>query len=316
MPPRKIGRLIASLVAGGTFAICIWYLAKHFEWREAFSYLLRTDFVRLIGLVWAAHLGYILLRTCRWWIVVRRANPDIRFGDLYWISAVVVSLAILTPGQLGEALKIELLKRRGLLARLPGLGAFALERVLDVLAIAGMGAIGVMFGSGLSQRYPWLRLGIGILIAIGLAALYLLLRFDPGGRASHWLAWMRTGSGSPETWAKMAVLTAFSWSLVGLGWQIALLAVDVHVSLAETMWLISLVSLGTLVSFVPGGLGVAEVLTVEALLDIGTTPVAAQAGALILRAYGLIIVLFGLAHLVLRLIYRFPASNRSDDPAN
>lgn len=307
MPPRKIGRLIASLVAGCTFAICIWYLAKHFEWREAFAYLLRTDFVRLIGLVWAAHFGYILLRTCRWWIVVRRANPDIKFGDLYWISAVVVSLAILTPGQLGEALKIELLKRRGLLARLPGLGAFALERVLDVLAIAGMGAIGVMFGSGLSQRYPWLRLGIGILIAIGLAALYLLLRFDPGGRASHWLARMRTGSGSPATWAKMAMLTFLSWGFIGVGWQIALLAVDVRLSLPEIIWLVSLVTLGTLVSLIPGGLGVAEVLTVQALANMGIAPVSAQAGALILRVYAVIIVLFGLAHLLLWPVCRLRA---------
>jgi uncharacterized membrane protein YbhN (UPF0104 family) len=313
MSIRKI-RIVSFVLASTIFVACAWYLVERFQWREAVSLLLRADLVRLIGLVWVIHFAYICLRTWRWRLAVRYTNPDVGFFDLYWITAVVVSLAILTPGQLGEALKIELLKRRGLLGRLPGLGAFALERILDVLVIAAMGAVGLVFGSGFNERYPGLATGAGILFLLGLVALYFVLYFDPGGRASHWLARMRTGSGSPEIRFKMALLTLLSWGIVGIGWQVSLHAIDIHISLAEIMWLISVVTLGTLVSFIPGGFGVAEVLWVEALLGMGIVPVAAQAGALMLRAYALMVVLFGLAHLALWQIFR--RRRTRDDSAN
>lgn len=316
MPIRRTGKLVTLFVASSLFAASIWYLVEHFQWREAFTYLLRTNFIKLIGMVWAVHFAYICVRTWRWRIVVRHANPEVGFFDLYWITAVVVSLAIVTPGQLGETLKIELLKRRGLLGRLPGLGGFAVERILDVLVIAGMGIVGLVFGSGLSERYPGLETGAVFLFVVALIALYMVLRFDPGGRTSHWLAWMRTGSGSPISWIKMGLLTILSWSLIGIGWQVSLHAVSIHLALPEILWLISLVTIGTLLSFIPGGLGVAEVLTVQALVNMGVAPVAAQAGALILRAYGLITVLFGFAHLVPWLIYRIPFKTRCHGSTN
>jgi uncharacterized membrane protein YbhN (UPF0104 family) len=313
---RNIGKAFVVLMASTLFVFSAWYLTEHFQWREAFNALLGTDFLRLTGLVFIVQFAYIFVRTWRWRILVRHANPDVGFFDLYWITAVVVSLAILTPGQLGETLKIELLKRRGLLGRLPGLGAYALERILDVLIISVMGVVGLLFGSGLAERYPGMEAGAEILIGIGLVALFILLRFNPGGRASHWLAQIRTGSGSPMIRIKIAFLTIFSWFILGVGWQIALFAVNIHLSLPEILWLIPLVTLGTLLSFIPGGLGVAEVLTVEALVNMGVTPVTAQAGALILRAYALIVILFGLAHLILGSIHRLPSRARCHDTSN
>lgn len=297
-------RIFTFLVASSALAACAWYLTERLQWREAFDHLLRTDFSRLIALIWAAQFAYILLRTWRWKLLLTHANAKATFLELYWITAILVSLANITPGQMGEALKIELLKRRGSVDRLPGLGAFALERILDVLCVAAMGAIGLVFGSGLSEHYPGFKTGSWILIALGLTSLYMLLRFNPGGRASHWLDQMRTGGGSPKVWIKIAILTICSWGFVGIGWQISLLEVGVDLSLAEILWLISLVTLGTILSLIPGGLGVAEVLTVVTLINMGVAPVAAQSGALIVRVYGLVIILFGLTHLILWLLYR------------
>jgi uncharacterized membrane protein YbhN (UPF0104 family) len=179
-----------------------------------------------------------------------------------------------------------------------------------------MGAVGLVFGSGLATRYPGLATGTGIVLVLGLVALYFLLHFDAGGGASQWLKRMRAGSGSPKILVAMTILTVVSWCLVGVGWQVSLYSVQVHLSLPEILWLISLVTLGAVMSFVPGGLGVAEVLTVAALANMGIPPVAAQTGALVLRLYGLLAVLFGLFHLVLWLISRRPTPTRRNDPAN
>jgi uncharacterized membrane protein YbhN (UPF0104 family) len=309
-------RVLAVLLAMTVFAASAWYLAERFQWQAAFGHLLRTDFIRLIILICATHFAYICVRTWRWRTLVRNVNPDVGFMDLYWITAVAVSLAILTPGQLGEALKIELLSRRGLLGRLPGLGAFALERIMDILVLACMGLVGLVFGSGLEESYPGLGIGIGTLILAGLLALYLLLRFRPGGRVTHWLEQIRNGSGSPTVWLKTALLTLLAWLLIGVGWQIALYAIDIQLSLPEVVWLIALVTFGTLLSFIPGGLGVAEVLTVEALTNIGVDPIPAQAGALILRAYAVIVVFYGLVHLLLWLNLRFFIRSRSHDSSH
>jgi uncharacterized membrane protein YbhN (UPF0104 family) len=313
MANARVGKLATILLAGSLFAASVWYLVDRFQWREAFAQLLGTDFVRLVALVWIVQAAYIGVRTLRWRVVVQHTNPEVRYVDLYWITAVVVSLAILTPGQLGEALKIELLKRRGLLGRLHGTGAFALERILDVLVVAAMGAIGLFFGSGFSARYPGLATGTAIIFALGLAALYVLLHFDPAGRTSHWLGQLRAGSGSPRIWMRMAALTVVSWGLVGLGWQVALNAIGIYLSLPAILWLISLVTLGTLLSLVPGGFGVAEVLTVEVLVNMGIAPVAAQTGALILRVYGLMILIFGLIHLAVWIVFGSALGIRSAD---
>jgi len=311
----KAPKVAVFVVASLVFVASVGYLVKHFEWREAFAALLEANSLRLIILLSSSHFAYILVRACRWRSALQQAHPQGTFFDFYWITAVVVSLSILTPGQVGEGLKIELMKRRGLVGRLPGLGAFALERVLDLLAVVGMGATGLVF-SGLAKRYRGVGTGAAILIILGLISLYILLLFNPQGRPSHWLARMRTGSGSPATWAVMGILTVCSWALVGVSWQIALFAVGIHLSLPQVLSLISLVTLGTILSFIPGGLGVSEVLTSAVLTNMGIASVTAQAGALILRAYAVIIVLFGLAHLMGWLLYNLPSKVWSHGSAN
>lgn len=312
MNSESRGRAWTALLALVLFVASAWYLVEHFQWRDAFSRLVRVDFIRLMLVLGVIHFAYICVRTWRWHMLVKRVNSGVGFWDLYWITAVTVSLAILTPSQLGEVLKIEVLSRRDLLSRFPGLGAFALERIMDVLVLACVGLAGLAFGSGLSSRYPWLGMGVGLLILAGLLALYLLARFRAGGRVAHAFEQIRVGSGSPVLWLKAALLTMLAWMLIGACWQVALHAVEIQLSLPEVMWLIALITLGTILSLIPGGLGVAEVLTVEALANMGVGLMAAQAGALILRVYALIVILFGLFHLLLWLSRRFFHSGHHD----
>jgi len=100
------------------------------------------------------------------------------------------------------------------------------------------------------------------------------------------------------------VLTILSWVLVAVNWQISLRAVQIHLALSQVLLLISLVTFGVLLSFVPGGFGVSELVTTAVLTNMGVVAVTAQAGALVLRAYSLFVMLFGLVHLALWPIYR------------
>jgi len=289
--------LLTISVAVLVFTTSVYYLATRFRWREAVAILLKADFVKLAVLIALSHFAYIVVRAWRWRVAVRDAIPGVSLLDCYWITAITVSLSVVTPGQLGEGLKIELMKRRGL-GRLPGAGAFALERLLDLIVVSSMAAAGILFGR-FSRIYRGVQAGAAVLIMFAFACLYLLLRFEPGGRISVWLGKLRSASTSPKSWAAMGLLTVLSWTLIGIGWSLALGGVQIHLPLPEVLILVSLVTVGYLLSFVPGGLGVSEVVTTAILTNMGIAAVTAQAGALVLRAYTVLIFLFGLAHLAL-----------------
>jgi uncharacterized membrane protein YbhN (UPF0104 family) len=294
---RTNGKAAALALATLLAAACIAYLVLRFEWTAAFRLVRRADLATLAITALCLHFAYICVRTLRWQVVMRDRHPDVTFGGLYWITAVVVSLAILTHGQIGETVKVELSKRRGLPGRLAGLGSFALERVLDLMTVAAFGLIGLAFGSGLSDRYPALPWLAAVLLAIGLAALSLLRRSRRAAETG-WIALFRSGTGTAAIKMKMLALTVASWGIVALGWQISLHRVGFDASLPAVCWLVSLVTFGTLISLIPGGVGVAEVLTIQALITMGAAPATAQAGALILRVYALIGIAFGFCHLM------------------
>jgi uncharacterized membrane protein YbhN (UPF0104 family) len=311
MPYRMIARFVALAIAIALAAACVFYLITRLEWSEPLKVLGSVDLVALSSAILCLHFAYIGVRTLRWQLIVRDQNRDAPFVGLYWITAIVVSLAILTPGQIGESAKVELLKRSGFGSRLPGLGAFALERVLDILVLAGFGLVGLAFGSGFSARFPQLPAVAAMLFVLGLGVLHWLGRSRPSASPQGWLSLLRSGTGTSLIKAKMLVLTVVSWCLVGLAWQISLRMVGIDVSLAAVCWLLSLVTFAALISLMPGGIGLSDVLTIQALTGMGAAPAAAQAGALILRLYSLIVIVFGCGHLMAWLFIRRPSEVKS-----
>ena len=298
MIARRNARWGTFVLALAIVAACLFYLGTRFEWREPLRVVRDANLLALAGAIVAVHFAYICVRTLRWQLVVRDRHATATFGTLYWITAIVVSLASLTPGQIGETAKVELLKRRGLGGRLAGLGSFALERVLDILTVAGFGLIGLAFGTGLSDRFPQLPAVAAVVFVAGLVALYAIGRSRPASPTDGWFAVLRSGTGTSSIKVRMLALTVASWCLIGLGWQIALRTVGIELSLPAMCWVVSLITLSTLASLVPGGVGLADVVTIEALMAMGASPTAAQAGALILRVYQLIGLAFGLCHLL------------------
>jgi uncharacterized membrane protein YbhN (UPF0104 family) len=294
---RSNARVVAMAFALVVVAACLVYLFTHFDWHEPLRVVRDANLALLFAALVLLQFAYICVRTLRWQVIVRDRNPEATFGALYWITAIVVSLSMLTPGQIGETVKVELLKRRGFGNRLPALGSFAIERVLDLLTIAGFGLVGLALDSSLGERFPQLPAVAALLFVAALAVLVWLSR-PHGGAPTGWLAHLRSGTGTAAVKGKMLALTIASWALVGLAWQIALGMVGVHVSLPAVCWLLSIVTFGSLISLMPGGIGLADVVLIQALIAMGTPSTAAQAGALILRVHMLIGILFGCAHLL------------------
>jgi uncharacterized membrane protein YbhN (UPF0104 family) len=127
-------------------------------------------------------------------------------------------------------------------------------------------------------------------------ALLAVARFAP--IRSPWLDRFRAGCGRPATWFGVLGLTLAGWICVTLGWWASLAVVGVTLTPSASLCVVALVTLGSVVSLVPGGLGVSEILAAGLLTELGFARASAQGGALVLRAYGVIVLLFGVAHLV------------------
>jgi uncharacterized membrane protein YbhN (UPF0104 family) len=300
---KSIIKLIILILSCTLFSASVWYLIDHFQWHQALIYLRQTNFTKLISLVLIIHFVFLSIRTWRMLAVVKQSNPTITFFDLYWVTAITVSLSILTPGQSGEMLKLELFKRQGLFGRLHGFGSFIVERILDLMVVAGMSLFGLIYGSGLSKLYPKIEVGTFILFFACVFILIIVWRIN-ATKLSPWLKKIYDGSGSPFVWVKMFLLTIASWCLISFGWQVTLSMIDIHLSLPQTLWLCTSITLVTILSFIPGGMGVSDVLTVQVLLSLGVPNVTAQAGALILRLYALIVIFSGLGHLIWWLMFQ------------
>jgi uncharacterized protein (TIRG00374 family) len=214
--------VLAAVLAIALFVVSSVYIARNFEWRSAFALLHDADMVRVGLSVWGIHFVYIVVRALRWRLLLVVVAPKVRLLDLYWVTSIFVSLSILTPGQLGEALKIEMLGRAGKIRRLPGLGAFAAERVTDLGIVVCMGVAGLIFGSGLLDAYQHFAFGVAVLVIVTLLLVYFLLFFQSSGRLHRSLVEIRSGIIAPGLWIRLAVLSAIAWGLTIVGWQIVL----------------------------------------------------------------------------------------------
>ena len=101
------------------------------------------------------------------------------------------------------------------------------------------------------------------------------------------------------TWmAKVGVLgwTLTCWMATAIGWQLCLRSVGVELGFMQAISLVCGVTLVTVLSLIPGGLGASELGTVAMLVQFDVPIAEAQAAAVILRVYGVMFILLSLLH--------------------
>jgi uncharacterized membrane protein YbhN (UPF0104 family) len=218
------------------------------------------------------------------------------FLDLYLCSSVALSLSVYTPLQSGEALKVELLRKYGRGARLPGYSAFLIERVADLYVVVAMGVIALASPSRAGPHGVPLAL---LFLVLPIAAFFVLHRIRPGGRFGAFVAHLQGGIGAASKLIVLFASTFLGWVIVALGWQACLLSLSIRLDFLELLGLVSIVTLASILSFIPGGLGIAEASAAELMIRHGVDVPLAQAGALILRGFSLLVIALGIAHLLL-----------------
>lgn len=273
--------------------LAVGYVLLTFHWAYLGNTLRNMNALLFFGGGSATIVVYWLLRTARWSLLITAANAHVPFRELYFSTAISLGLAIVTPLQSGEAGKIEWLKHRGKLDRGTGYSAYFLERLLDFMVICAFALAGL---SG--------RTSIGVVVAsllagLALAIVGLLWFVRRRSRFSGFVEYFRLFTADTKTFLGVLGLTIASWLVVTVGWYACLASLSILLSASDSIALVGLVTIVNVLSLVPGAWGVSEIGIAEFLRTLGYGAVDAQAGAVILRAYGLLTLVVAAFHLLL-----------------
>src|SRR5207245_1660490 len=106
------------------------------QWRDAGSLLANAKLVWFVAGGVSGSVAHWLIRAFRWRFLLRRMQVKVDLLDAYLCSGVALGLAVFTPGQSGEVLKVELLRRYHGVGRMAGYSALFVERIVDFYAVA------------------------------------------------------------------------------------------------------------------------------------------------------------------------------------
>ena len=287
----------AILISTAIVAVCLWYIVQTFQWREIGKVLLTADLAWVLIGGGSSIMIYWFLRTVRWSILLKRMNSPVPFVDLYFCTAVSLSFSIFTPLQSGEMSKIELLKKYGMVSRFPGYASFLVERVVDLSIMLTLASASILFILNILPNRSYTYYIIGILSFGLIVGIVFLWKLRLKGRMQELLNHIRQCVSDTRTLFLVITVSCLSWASVAISWQIFLYAGLIKIDFVQALALMSVVALVSILSLVPGGLGISEVSTAHVLQVFGFTTANAQAGAIVLRFYSLVAIILGLAHL-------------------
>lgn len=249
-------------------------------------------------------LCYWVVRTLRWAVILKDMNIEVPFIDLYLCSSVIVSLSIFTPVQSGEVFKVELLKRYGLIERLPGYSSFIVERIADMAVVSLLACCSLLFYRDILIRSQLLFVMIFFIIVLVFGATILLAKYPLKGKSSLFIKSIKKSLVNTKVFSKVMFLTLVGWCLTAFAWKLCLYSLSIDIGIQESIAMASIMTLINILSFIPGAVGIAEAGTAVLLIQFGQEAPTAQAGALILRLYALFVAILGAPHLVAWLLFR------------
>lgn len=290
-------RALAVGFSAIVFAGSVGYIGRTFRWGELWLTLKDVNLICLMVGGGGSIIAYWMLRTLRWHVLLRRTDTHVPLLDLYMCTAVSLSFALFTPLQSGEVLKIELLRRYGMIRRSPGYGSFLVERALDLAALLTMACVSLLTTINILPTHTHVWCVIGGLVVVCAVALIVLQKLHLTGWPLHLMEHMRRCVGDVATLLLVIVITCVSWASVVTSWQVFLYSGGISVGFVHAVAMVSLVALISILSLIPGGLGISEVGTSQLLVHFGVAAATAQAGSLVLRSYSLVAIALGVGHL-------------------
>jgi glycosyltransferase 2 family protein len=215
-----------------------------------------------------------LMRFWRWQVYLARLAIRVPGWRSFTIFVAGLSMTI-SPAKLGEVLKCGLLRRSFNVPVRRSAPVILAERVTDATGVVVLAVAG---GAG-TDRWPLLAAALaGVVVVVALVRGPFLGRFAVLGEAPGAAAALL----ETRLLVGMTALSAVSWFFECLAAYACVRGLRLDLSLADTIAVFSLGSLAGALSFLPGGLGVAETSMTGLIRVLGDVPKAAAAAATVL----------------------------------
>lgn len=239
---------------------------------ETLGTALERGALTAVGIAVALYLINTVLKTFRWWILLRAAGVRPTFGRAY--SSFLVGMAVnnlLPTGLAGEP--VRLLGVEGKITS-KGAGSVTADRALDAVFIIAVAAAGVPLLVGVNPDAVAPTIAAVAIVALGVLLLAALV----------WRRWgLDTLAKTPATGASAAALTIPIQANDAIRLTILAAAYGVELSGWRALVIVAIGTLAGIIAVLGGGAGIA--LTVSAMLGaVGADPETAVAIGLVFVA--------------------------------
>ena len=253
----------AGIVLGGLF---LWLAVRHINPGEVATALRQMDGKWLVSGV-AAYVAAIALRCLRWGILLR-ATDNVKWRHAAEALLTGFAANYVLPGRVGELFRADYARRVFSMSRFTSLGTIVVERVCDGIVLVcalWIGFVWLLSTRVMSPEKSWVLLvGAASSILFGAALGFILVsrrvdlrRFGVGESIA--LRWDQLIDGVSSVLRGNATIVAVCsiavWSFEALALAAIVRSFDVSLILPETLMLLSLASLSTLVPTAPGYVG-------------------------------------------------------------
>jgi len=221
---------------------------------------------------------YWIVRTLRLKYLLDDTSSTIPFLKLLQINTFAITTAMFTPFQSGEALKIAMLNDLMDYNIKKITAVFVIEKIQDFFILTLMFIVGLLS----FQQRDISRLEIShflilsfVFFALALISVYF---FKYQAKKKFFISF---------------VLSSFSWFIMCFVWLNTLKSVSLELDFMHIVFTISSITFVQIFSFIPMGIGIAEVTIFKLFLSYGITNEMAKVATLNLRLMGLYSIILG-----------------------
>ena len=309
LPSSPFGRIWLALLGIGISVVALWIAVRNVDLAFVAQRLAQAD-VRYLLVALAVGGVQIWMRTARWQLLLPLRPDGSRARTRRLVPVVLIGYLgnVALPARLGELVRTYLVSRREGMDPAAVLGTVVLERILDVVALAGFALI-----VALSIGAPaWIVGAAALAAAIGSAALVVAIaglptviwilgpRFGNAATTSRWRrlpgseALLRiarrfiaglSGFRSRRAVAGAAALSFIAWPLDALLVWLVAASIDIDISLGAAALISAAAVLSTAVPSAPGYVGTYELAAAFAAQAMGVASSPAFALAVLAHAF-------------------------------
>jgi hypothetical protein len=174
---KELLRLLTALVAGSVlFTLMLWYIGF-----EKISSAMLGASPLWVGASAAVSALFYLLRAYRWKIILIPVRNPTSLSNLFWITGVGYLVNTIIPLRIGEITRAILVDKTEETSFSGGLSSIAVERLLDLVAVASLGAI-ALYLAPQTLAIPEIVMGslkaLAALIILLIIILFLAVKFE------------------------------------------------------------------------------------------------------------------------------------------